>query len=71
MGLTFTGSIGPGQRLILDLDSRRARCAGANVREAISGDWFLLQPGAQTVTIEAGPAPIALTVSVAYRERHG
>lgn len=69
--MTYTGTIAPGRKLVLDLANRRARCAGTNCREDVEGDWFVLPVGASTLRITAGPGDVSAVVQVRYRERHG
>lgn len=71
MGLTYTGTIAPNQKLVIDLENRRARYVGANVREKIDGEWFILPVGASLLRVTANPSSVPALVVVQYRERHG
>ncbi|HPD07456.1 MAG TPA: hypothetical protein PLC08_06305 [Candidatus Bipolaricaulis sp.] len=71
MGMTYTGPIAPGRALTIDLANRRARYAGSDVREKITGDWFDLPPGASILRITTVPGDVSAVVAVRYRERYG
>lgn len=71
MGLTYTGTIAPGQELVIDLAHRRALRAGANAREDVSGEWFELPVGPSRLRITASPGTVSAEVSIRYRERYG
>lgn len=45
--LEFTGSLNPGDRLIINSDKMTALLNGEDVRHLIEGDYLMIQPGPQ------------------------
>jgi phage-related protein len=49
--LTYTGTIGAGDTLIIDCEARTAVIGSTNVLKNLSGDWPVLAVGDNTVTV--------------------
>ena len=45
MTLYYSGSVGEGQTLTIDMNNKTALLSGLNVVGNVSGDWVALKPG--------------------------
>ena len=67
--LEFTGSLNPGDRLILDSDKMTALLNGEDVRHLIEGDYLMIQPGPQELEYSDEETGRKLRVKLRWKDR--
>jgi hypothetical protein len=69
--LRFNGTLTAGQWLDIDTKARTAYLQGTvSRRGAVSGEWFLLQPGSSEIAFDAAAYDAAATLTVTWRSAY-
>jgi len=62
--LIYTGTLAAGQSLVINCETYQATITGVNALGSVSGDWPVLYPGENEVTMSTG-----CSLQIKYRER--
>jgi len=68
--ITFTGTLAPGDELVIDMKAMTAKLNGTNVLHLINGAFFALLPGANTIKYQDGETARTITIEVQKRTKY-